>query len=765
MSAASRWSAVVMLTDMVGYSTLAERDEDRALQLLDEHRRLLRPVFERHGGREVKTIGDAFLVEFSSALKATQCAVEVQRSLLERNRRSGSDPIDVLIGIHMGEMVHQEGDVFGHEVNAVSRITPLAEPGGICVSGAIFDRVHHKLDWTFTEVGPAPLKGFSFPPALFRLELPWFAPPIIKAVEPTGLRVDAGRPSRIPSLVDREREYDALKEFVESVTQSAGGAFFLHGEAGIGKTRLVRELRSYVNLRGIRTFVGNCVEVDLGMPYAPWVEVFHRIVAEETSENLAKFCGSSGGELARLAPEIAGKISPLPTFAAAGPPHERLRFFQGVTEFLVKLAESQPVLVILEDLDGADSDSLQLLRHVVRGAKETPLGVVGTFREANIAQPGPLNDCLAAINQERLLRTAELPRLHSFDVGRLIGELLGARAESLPSFAPLIYQKTGGNPFFVEEVIYALLEDGALVRDDGSWRLEKKTDIALPPSVRKIILHRLARLDRASLDVLRLASVIGEEFDFELLRRLARKTEKELVDILDRALRAGLLQEERRRAGRTICGFRERQIRDTLYEELSLGRRRLYHRQVARGIESTFRGSPATHSAELAHHYLLANDPSGGVKYSIQAADQAAGIYAYEDAAGHLRNALELLEQERRPVTRAEILQKLGDALTSSGHFSSAIPYFREAANLYREFGQVRKAEDLLGRALMAAWELSTDTQTYFEIYEEARSLLEKAGKGPEAARLLGNASIGFLWFGRRAEGRSMARRALRMAR
>jgi len=166
--------AAIMFTDMVGYSALAQRDDTLALELLEEHRRLLREIFPRFHGTEIKTIGDAFLVEFDSALEAAQCAIEIQRSLAKRNHDVTADrKIELKIGIHIGDVVHREGDVYGDGVNIASRIEQLAGAGGICVSMDVERQIRNALEARFEKFGSADLKNIKLPMDLFRIVLPW----------------------------------------------------------------------------------------------------------------------------------------------------------------------------------------------------------------------------------------------------------------------------------------------------------------------------------------------------------------------------------------------------------------------------------------------------------------------------------------------------------------------------------------------------------------------------------------------------------------
>src|SRR5437870_271082 len=166
--------AAIMFTDMVGYSALAQRDDKVALELLEEHRRLLREIFPRFHGTEIKTIGDAFLVEFGSALEAAQCAIEIQRTLAKRNHDVTSDRrIELKIGIHIGDVVHRDGDVYGDGENIASRIEQLAGAGGFCVSMDVERPIRHALEPRFEKFGSADLKNIKLPMDLFRIVLPW----------------------------------------------------------------------------------------------------------------------------------------------------------------------------------------------------------------------------------------------------------------------------------------------------------------------------------------------------------------------------------------------------------------------------------------------------------------------------------------------------------------------------------------------------------------------------------------------------------------
>ncbi len=549
-------------------------------------------------------------------------------------------------------------------------------------------------------------------------------------------RAPTPEPRRALPLVGREAEVGALHAFVDGAARGEGGVVFLAGEAGIGKTRLGEETAAYAALRGARVLRGRSYQGQGAVPYAPWIEMLREFVREAPRELLYKVSGTYAADLGKLVPELLEKVGPAPTPTLGHPDQERLRLFEAVKELCLLLSQETPLLLFLDDLNWADPSSLELLHYVARRASGSFLLILGAYRDVEVMEGSVLSQLLFDLNRERLLDQVSLPRLPPLHVAEMMAASMGEE-EISEAFRDLVFAKTGGNPFFVEEVLRSLVEEGVVFRAGDRWDRRPIAEIRIPSSVRAVVRQRLDRLDERCNRILALAAVQGGEFDYEVLKRVSLVEEDDLLTSLEDALRARLIRERALAPRRSVFAFADAQVRDVLYDGLSLIRRRQYHAKTARALEEFPQGEEGERVALLAYHYVRAGDVAKALDYALQAGEAAARVYAYEEAGQHLTTALELLEEvEHEPEVKARVLDQLGDATSYQGEPDTAIGHWRRAASIYRDLKEPVRQGEALRKVAYAFFMETHDQKEASRWYEKARLILEAEARGIELARL-----------------------------
>ena len=330
----------IMFTDIVGYTALTQENEALALEVLGKQQAVLRRIFDRHGGEEIKTIGDAFLVEFLSALDAVNCAVDIQTMLREQETK-------LRIGIHVGDVVHRGGDIFGDAVNIASRIESMAEPGGICISRQVFDQFWNKIEYEIVELGSQELKNVQYPLEVYCVLLQRKATGGAEIVQRPLPTVPFQGQRKLTPLVGRTAELSKLKALLEYVLTNGASLVALHGEAGVGKTRLMQELGVYAHPRGAVVLHGSASE---SLQYAPWIEMARQYVAATPGEVLRRMLGSYASEFVRLVPDIAAKLGTIPSSKPLGEQQDKIRLYEAVTQFFITICNDSPLVLLFDDM-------------------------------------------------------------------------------------------------------------------------------------------------------------------------------------------------------------------------------------------------------------------------------------------------------------------------------------------------------------------------------------------------------------------------------
>ncbi len=474
-------------------------------------------------------------------------------------------------------------------------------------------------------------------------------------------------------LVGRTSELAEARELWQRAREGRGHAVVLSGEPGAGKTRLAREITIQAAVDGALVLSGGCYEYEATTPYLPFVEAFRRWVREEQNDDkLREILGDAATQIGKLAPEIETRLGPFPERPQLAPHEERLLFFDAVAQVFSNIARRQSLLFYADDLHWADRGTLWLLGHLLRQLRDARVLIVGAYRETELDRAHPLAKSLVDWNRERLITRIVLRRFNTDETGDQLSALLGENVSG--EFAVAVHRETEGNPFFVEEVLKALVEQGSVRRESGRWTRCEMDELLIPQSVKEAIGNRLDRVSQKCNELLRLGAILGKVFTFEELSAAAEQTEDALLDALDEATNAQLIAP----AGDSFS-FTHDKIREVLYEELNPIRRRRLHRHVAEGLER-IRDRFCCGAEKLAHHYIQAGDLERGLQYAKQAAAEAQRVFAFDEAIaayGRARDCAEALglpaEQLEQEEAMGEVYMLHGETVRAGEHFERAL--------------------------------------------------------------------------------------------
>jgi adenylate cyclase len=567
-------------------------------------------------------------------------------------------------------------------------------------------------------------------------------------------------------LVDRTEEMEVLKEAVHRAVHGEGGLVSVHGEAGIGKTRLVREVSAYAQSRGVQVLHGRCpalFRVDGVPPYVIWKEVIKDYLETCTPEQLYRVIGYYPAEVAKLVPELSQKLRAIPQSLPISPEQEQNRLFEAVSQFITNISKETPLLVVLDDLQWTDPSSLLLLHYLARGVQTTPLLLLGAYRSTDVDVKHPLTSVLTELNRERLLESIQLKRMSLGDVTQMIKNIL-EQDDVSAEFCKLVYEKTRGNPFFAEEVVKSLKEVGVVHREGNRWEFEDISNIEFPETVKNTVKARISRLDDECHHVLAKASFIGNDFGFDALAGVTGIEESKLVDIMDRLLKTGLIKHRVVR-GEDLCSFADIIVRDVEYEDTGAFMRKKFHGVVGSVLEKVYASRIDEHLGELALHFHESGDKDKALHYFLKAGEKASQIYANNEAASYYQSALELLEETGDDLQeRGRVLEKLGELKGFVGEFDACLKYWSEALLLWSRLNQKEKVARL-NRRISWIFYAKGDKEKAREYLDKASEILETMPENIELASLCIARAYDKLWYaGDVASSRFWAERAVALA-
>jgi predicted ATPase len=356
---------------------------------------------------------------------------------------------------------------------------------------------------------------------------------------------------------------------------------------------------------------------------------------------------------------------------------ERMRLFDHVTRFLQNLAGENGLLVWIDDLHWADQGTLALLSYILRNLHNERVLVLAAYREIELDRTHPLAAALVEWTRERVATRISLSRLTFAETTALLETLFGqeASSEELPR---AVYVETEGNPFFIEEVVKTLIEQGQVYREKDRWERMAISEITIPQSIKEAIGRRLNRLSADCLDALHAAAVLGKEFEFVELAAGSNLPEDQLLDALDEAGAAQLIKTDTSSA----FSFTHDKVREVLYEELNPIRRKRLHQRIGEALEDRYQNGDPGVIPDLANHFTQSGDLSRSLKYALLAAENASRLFALDDALGYYEIAHEAAESRRETSQLAAIHKAIGEIHSQRGQVDQSVHYFQRAIDL-----------------------------------------------------------------------------------
>jgi ABC-type oligopeptide transport system substrate-binding subunit len=677
----------------------------------------------RYEGTLARLMGDAVLAFFGAPIaheddpeRACRAALEITAEAAEYAERlekeRGIKGFNVRVGINTGLVVvgevgsdlRVEYTAMGDAINLAARMESAAEPGTVLITEDT-----HKLVAPLFEtetLGSIQVKGRTDPVCVFR---------VLSAKEVPGkVRGIAGLES---PLVGREAEFAALGEALERVEAAVGGIVTIVGEAGIGKSRLAAELRREASA-GVQWVEGRCLSYGTSIAYLLWLDVLRgllgvtleespRAVRETLRQRVQDLCP---GEFEDVYPYLARLMSLRPAEGVEGLPLEqdlvaklddmgglelKTSTFQAIETLIHCAASERPLVLVSEDLHWADPTSIELLKQVLPLTDRAPILFICVFRPEKEHGSWRIRETVARTYGYRHTDLWLQP-LSAADSETLVGELL--QIEALPpELKERILDVVEGNPFYVEEVIRSLIDQGAIVQDEarGHWTATREVaEIPIPDTLQGVLTARIDRLQEEAKGVLQMASVIGRIFLYRILEAIAEE-ERQLDAHLLTLQREEMIR-ERARIPELEYIFKHDLTREAAYNGLLKKKRRLFHRQVAEALERLFPGRIEQQLGLLAHHWDRAGDPEKATAYLLRAGDQARLLCAHQEAIDYYQRALASLRERREYELAARTSMKLGLTYHMAFDFRRSRQAYEEGSDLWRRAQELRPRVSVL---------------------------------------------------------------------
>jgi tetratricopeptide (TPR) repeat protein len=615
----------------------------------------------RYEGYVAQSTGDGIFALFGAPLahedhpqRALHAARRMQEDLkryADRLRERGQPPLSVRVGVNSGEVVvrsiqtgdaHTEYAPIGYSISLAARLQTLAAPGSVVIGESVQKFVEGYFQ--LKALGASRIKGVSEPVNVYE----------VAGLGPLRTRLQRAAGRGLTKFVGREREMEALKHAAERAKSGHGQIVAAMAEPGVGKSRLFFEFK-VTSQSGWMVLEAFSVSHGKATAYLPVLELLHdyfRIGPDDDTRTRREKVNGKVLTLDRALEDTLPYLFALLGLTEGDDPLagmdaqvRRRRTHEAIKRVLLRESLNQPLMVIFEDLHWIDGESQALLNLLVDS--------IGTARMLLLVNYRP--EYQHKWGSRTYYTQLRLDPLGRESAEEMLQSLLG-NEPGLAALKRLVIERSEGNPFFMEEMVQMLLDEGALVRDGAVNLTRSLGQLKIPPTVQAILAARIDRLPSAGKDLLQTLAVIGKDLSLELLNVVTGKREEQLEPMLADLQVGEFIYEQPSLTG-TEYTFKHALTQEVAYNSVLAERRRAIHDQTARAMERLYAPQLENHYTELAYHYIRGNDAAKALRYSQLAAEQAVGRAAYLEATSMLEAALKLLDKlpEGRERLRAEL--------------------------------------------------------------------------------------------------------------
>ncbi|MDD5066053.1 MAG: SpoIIE family protein phosphatase [bacterium] len=530
-------------------------------------------------------------------------------------------------------------------------------------------------------------------------------------------------------LIGREEEITKIRELFDRTSRNQGHICLIGGEPGVGKTRLVEALQEYAYKQGYEKggmFIrGRCLNQENKMPYQPFRDALNEYIkktgkldeaAKDTeSKRLKSLLGDLANLIIQLNPNMRDILGETPELTPLEPEKENQRFLMLVSDFFCNLADEEHVCILfLDDLQWADEGSLRLLEEISRKLRGYRFLVLGTYRENEVGEDHSLSRIIKKAGEEKLdLTDMKLKQLNKPRLNKLTAEVLGEKEERAVRLTDYVFEKSNGNPFFAITLLRELVEQKALVWEQGYWKedWEKIRGLRIPLNIIDMVLLKIKDIPSRVDHLLRLGSVIGREFEMDLLYSLMEMDKESVVSLVDEAIDKQLLEHSVLEKGKVL--FIHDRIKEAFFARMGPEEIAGNHLKIGLAMEQRYRDREEEIIFDLAHHFIEGGDEERGLTYGLKAAQKAKDNYANKEAIKYFGYAKKVLVKKgERSERYVELLEGLGDVLRLEGIYDEALKNFREASGLVKDELDKGKIFNKIGDALFQTGQVSEATQT-----------------------------------------------------